>query len=153
MSPKPLDEINRRIVQHLRENGRRPYSVIARDVGLSEASVRQRVARLLRDKVITISAATHPTKLGFVTAALDVKVGGGCHDEVAAAIAALPEAEYVATCLGAWDVHADVVCESRDHLYSVVVEQIRRLPGVLDVAVLLYARVVRDELAWREPSR
>jgi hypothetical protein len=49
-------------------------------------------------------------------------------------------------------VHADLVCDSRDHLYSVVVEQIRALPGVRDVSVSLYARVIRDELAWRTPS-
>jgi len=30
---KSLDGMDRRIIQHLREDGRRPYAVIARDVG------------------------------------------------------------------------------------------------------------------------
>jgi len=152
MAVKPLDETDRRVIQHLREDGRRSYAAIARDVGLSEASVRQRVARMLRDKVIAISAATYPTSLGFLTAGVGIKVDGGRHEEIARAVARLPEAEYVVTCLGAYDVHADLVCETRERLYEVVVEAIRALPGVRDVDVLLYAKVVRDELSWRSPQ-
>ena len=152
MAVKPLDETDRRIIQHLREDGRRSYAAIARDVGLSEASVRQRVARMLRDKVITISAATYPTSLGFLTAGVGISVEGGRHEEIARAVAKLPEAEFVVTCLGEYDVHADLVCETRERLYEVVVEAIRTLPGVRDVDVLLYAKVVRDELSWRSPQ-
>jgi Lrp/AsnC family transcriptional regulator for asnA, asnC and gidA len=149
---KQLDETDRRIVQHLREDGRRPYAAIARDVGLSEAAVRQRVGRLLRDRAIHISAATRPTRQGFITACLSIRVEQGRHEEVARAIAALPEAEFVAVCIGACDVTADVVCETRERLYQVVVEKIRSLPGVRDADVSLYAHVVRDQLAWRSPA-
>jgi Lrp/AsnC family transcriptional regulator, regulator for asnA, asnC and gidA len=102
--------------------------------------------------MISISAATYPTSYGFITAGVGIKVEGGRHEEVARAVAELPEAEFVATCLGAYDVHADLVCETRERLYDVVVDSIRTLPGVRDVAVSLYARVVRDQLAWRPPS-
>jgi len=107
---------------------------------------------MLRDKVIAISAATYPTSLGFLTAGVGIKVDGGRHEEIARAVAKLPEAEFVATCLGEYDVHADLVCATRERLYEVVVETIRTLPGVRDVDVLLYAKVVRDELSWRSPQ-
>jgi Lrp/AsnC family transcriptional regulator, regulator for asnA, asnC and gidA len=150
MKGQELDDIDRRIIQHLREDGRRAYAVIARDVGLSEAAVRQRVGRMLRDQVIHIGAATFPTRRGFLTASLHIRVEQGRHEEVARAIAELPEAEWVATCLGAYDVEADVVCESRERLYETVVERIRDLPGVRDVDLCLVARVIRDELSWRQ---
>ena len=152
MKPKQLDETDRRIVQHLREDGRRPYAAIARDVGLSEAAVRQRVSRLLRDRAIHISAATLPTSRGFITACVGIRVENGRHDEVARAVADLPEAEFVAACIGTYDVVADVVCETRERLYEVLVDKIRSLPGVRDADVSLYAHVVRDELAWRPPT-
>jgi AsnC-type helix-turn-helix domain len=41
-----LDDVGKAIVEQLQEDGRRPYATIARAVGLSEAAVRQRVARL-----------------------------------------------------------------------------------------------------------
>ena len=38
---------------------------IAAELGVSEASVRQRVARLVGDGVMAITAVTNPLKLGF----------------------------------------------------------------------------------------
>ena len=58
----------------------------------------------------------------------------------------------MATCLGTYDVHADLVCETRERLYEVVVESIRALPGVRDADVVLYAKVVRDQLSWKPAS-
>lgn len=152
MSPRPLDDTDRRIIQHLREDGRRSYAAIARDVGLSEASVRQRVTRLLRDKVIHIAAATRPTSFGFLTAGIGIKVEQGRHEEIARQIAELPEVEFAAICLGNYDIHVDIVCEDRQRLFEIVVEKIRSLPGVRDADVFLYTQVIRDELAWRPPS-
>ena len=40
-----LDDIDRRIIDQLQEEGRRPYTEIARAVGISEGSVRQRSPR------------------------------------------------------------------------------------------------------------
>ena len=46
--PAPiLDEVSKRIIDQLQEDGRRPYAAIGKAVGLSEAAVRQRVQRLL----------------------------------------------------------------------------------------------------------
>jgi Lrp/AsnC family transcriptional regulator, regulator for asnA, asnC and gidA len=152
MKGQPLDDTDRRIIQHLREDGRRPYAAIARDVGLSEAAVRQRVGRLLRDKVIHISAATYPTSHGFFAAALYVRVDKGRHEEVARAIAEMPEAEWVATCLGAYDVEVDVVCDTRERLYETVVDKVRNLAGVREVDMCLYVHVIRDDLSWRQEA-
>lgn len=148
MARRPLDDIDRRIVQHLREDGRRSYAAIARDVGLSEASVRQRVARMRRQKVIHIGAATYPTTVGFITARVDIKVEGGRHEEVARAVAAMPEAEFAATCVGSVDVAVDVICETREQLHDVVVRRIRTIAGVRDADVQLYSKVVHDALSW-----
>ena len=41
-----VDAVDRRIVAALQRDGRRPFTSIARDLGISEAAVRQRVARL-----------------------------------------------------------------------------------------------------------
>lgn len=42
-----LDETSRAIIRLLQLDGRRAYADIAKEVGLSEAAVRQRVRRLL----------------------------------------------------------------------------------------------------------
>ncbi len=42
-----LDDVAKRIIELLQEDGRQSYAAIAKAVGLSEAAVRQRVQRLL----------------------------------------------------------------------------------------------------------
>src|SRR4051794_41841419 len=59
-----VDELDHRIVDALVQDGRRPFVRIAADLGVSEASVRQRVARLTADGVMQIMAVTKPLKLG-----------------------------------------------------------------------------------------
>src|SRR5262245_27810886 len=60
-----LDDVGKAIVEQLQADGRRPYATIARAVGLSEAAVRQRIARLQEAGVIQIVAVTDPLQLGF----------------------------------------------------------------------------------------
>ena len=47
MRKQSLDKTDIAIIGHLQVDGRRAYTTIAKDLGISEAGVRQRVARLL----------------------------------------------------------------------------------------------------------
>src|ERR1700689_4431518 len=71
-SPRPIppggvtpDDISKRIIEQLQEDGRRSYASIGKAVGLSEAAVRQRVQRLIDAGVMQIVAVTDPLTLGF----------------------------------------------------------------------------------------
>src|SRR6476646_3625097 len=68
--PPILDEVSKRIIDQLQEDGRRPYAAIGKAVGLSEAAVRQRVQRLLEAGVMQIVAVTDPLTVGFPRAAM-----------------------------------------------------------------------------------
>ena len=60
-----LDDVSKAIIEHLQEDGRQSYATIAKQVGLSEAAVRQRVQRLLDAGVMQIVAVTDPLQVGF----------------------------------------------------------------------------------------
>ena len=63
--PIALDPVDKRLIEALQHDGRRPYTQLAQDVGLSEAAVRQRVRRLVEVGVTQIVAVTDPMTLGF----------------------------------------------------------------------------------------
>ena len=65
-----LDDVSKRIIEQLQEDGRRPYAAIGKAVGLSEAAVRQRVQRLLDSGVMQIVAVTDPLQVGFTRQAM-----------------------------------------------------------------------------------
>jgi Lrp/AsnC family transcriptional regulator for asnA, asnC and gidA len=142
------DETDRRIIRHLQEDGRRPYTTIAKDLGLSEAGVRQRVARLIRHRVIQIVAASDPIDLGFMRAEVHLRVEGDHVTEVAEALAALPQVDFAAYSTGPWDLSLTLVCHDQQELLDLVMHRMRSLPGVKDVETLLYLKVLKDSYEW-----
>jgi len=143
-----LDSIDARIITHLQEDGRRPYTTIARDLGISEASVRQRVSRLLKRKVIQIVAASSPLDLGLLSAQIDIRVAGDRLQQAAEELAALPEVDFVGICAGRVDLTVGVVCRDREALFDLLVNRVRPIPGVLEVEVLLMLKVLKDNYQW-----
>ena len=65
-----LDDVSKRIIEKLQQDGRRSYAAIGKAVGLSEAAVRQRVQRLVDAGVMQIVAVTDPMQLGFARQAM-----------------------------------------------------------------------------------
>ena len=88
--PAPLDDTSKAIIEILQRDGRAAYSTIARQVGLSEGAVRQRVQRLLDGDLLQIVAVTDPTQLGFQRQAMVGVVVRGDVTAAAAAIGELP---------------------------------------------------------------
>src|ERR1700729_2099518 len=104
-TPGPLlDDVSMQIIRELQRDGRRPYTSIAKTIGLSEAAVRQRVQRLLDAGVMQIVAVTDPLQVGFHRQAMiGIRVDGDVR-ELAAKLAASNEIEYVVICSGAYDL-------------------------------------------------
>ncbi|HLN05629.1 MAG TPA: Lrp/AsnC family transcriptional regulator, partial [Acidimicrobiales bacterium] len=99
-----LDDVSKRLVEELQQDGRRSYAALAETVGLSEAAVRQRVRRLLDENVMQIVAVTDPLTVGFTRQALvGIRADGNLRD-IADKLAGLPELEYVVVCAGSFDI-------------------------------------------------
>ncbi|WP_149083651.1 MULTISPECIES: Lrp/AsnC family transcriptional regulator [Microbacterium] len=152
MSPKrsqpALDDISKRIVELLQEDGRRPYAEIGREVGLSEAAARQRVQRLTESGVIQIVAVTDPLQLGFHRMSMiGIRVSGDPR-AIAEELSAIPELAYVVVTLGTFDILVEAVCEDDDHLLDLIATRIRTIPGIIQTESLLYAGLYKDLYNW-----
>ena len=66
----PLDETDQAILRALQENGRRAYRDIAREVGVSEGTVRSRVRKLEHLGALRFLAFVDPMRLGNSVLAL-----------------------------------------------------------------------------------
>ncbi len=147
--PAPaLDDIAKRIIELLQEDGRRPYAEIGREVGLSEAATRQRVQRLTEAGVIQIVAVTDPLQLGFPRMAMiGIRVTGDPRT-IAEALAEISELAYVVVTLGSFDILAEAICESDEHLVDLISTRIRTIPGIVHTESLLYAGLYKDLYNW-----
>lgn len=143
-----LDEVSKAIIEQLQQDGRRPYAAIGKAVGLSEAAVRQRVARLQESGVMQVVAVTDPMQVGFSRAAMvGIRVDGDV-EAVASAVEALPEVEYLVVCAGSFDILAEVLAEDDDHLLSIVGKRLRTIPGVRSTETFVYLKLRKQSYAW-----
>jgi Lrp/AsnC family transcriptional regulator for asnA, asnC and gidA len=144
-----VDPVDRRIVAALQRDGRRPFTAIARDLGISEAAVRQRVARLQAAGVMQVVAVTDPMTLGFKTMAMvAISVDGRARRQAAEAVRRLPEVSYLVLTAGSFDMLAEVVCEDNDHLLRLLSEDLARIDGVRQTQTFMYLRLLKEAYTW-----
>jgi Lrp/AsnC family transcriptional regulator for asnA, asnC and gidA len=148
MRRQALDKTDIAIIGHLQIDGRRAYTTIAKDLGISEASVRQRVARLLRTNIIQIVAVSSPLDLGLLWAQVLLRVRGDRLQAAAEAVAELPEVDYVSICAGGADIIVGMVARDREELMDVLVNRIRAIEGIEHAEFFLHLRVLKDNYEW-----
>ena len=126
-----MDDLDRRIIRLLQVDGRASNAKIAREVGVSEGTVRRRLRRLIQDDVIKVIAVPNLERMGYGTAALiGLQTDPGRVDEVADSIASLDEANYVAITTGAYDIFTWVGLESPEKLGTFLRTSVGTIPGV-----------------------
>jgi Lrp/AsnC family transcriptional regulator for asnA, asnC and gidA len=126
-----MDELDKKIIDILQLDGRASNARIAREVGVSEGTVRRRLRRLVQDGIVKVLAVPDLDKMGYHTAALvGMQVDPGKVDEAADLVAALPESHYVAITTGAYDVFAWVALSSSEELGTFLRQRIGSIPGV-----------------------
>ncbi|MFT4085582.1 MAG: Lrp/AsnC family transcriptional regulator [Gordonia sp. (in: high G+C Gram-positive bacteria)] len=149
--PEPsqsLDDTAKKIIELLQADGRSSYSSIGKEVGLSEAAVRNRVQKLSDGGLLQIVAVTDPLKLGFARQALIGVRCTGDTQEVAAALAEHDEIDYVVLTAGTFDILLEVVCENDEHLLSILNRKIRAVPEITATETLVYLKLVKQQYNW-----
>jgi Lrp/AsnC family transcriptional regulator for asnA, asnC and gidA len=141
------DDVSKRIIEQLQQDGRRSYAAIGKVVGLSEAAVRQRVQRLQDAGVMQIVAVTDPLTLGFRRQAMIAIKTDGDLEKVAGQLADMEEIDYVVITAGSFDVLAEVVCEDDDHLLEIL-GRVRAVPFVISTETFVYLRLRKQTYSW-----
>ena len=143
-----LDDVSKRIIEQLQENGRRSYAEIGKAVSLSETAVRQRVQRLTESGVMQIVAVTDPVQVGFHRQAMvGLRITGDSR-QVAAALEADPLIDYVVLTAGGFDILIEVVCESDADLIDLLDNRVRVLPGVAACETFVYLELRKQTYDW-----
>jgi DNA-binding Lrp family transcriptional regulator len=140
-----FDELDRRIVAALVEDGRATYADIGATVGLSPPAVKRRVDRLRASgAVVGFSAIVDPRMLGWTTEAY-VELfcrGRTSPSDIAAALSKYPEVTGAATITGEADALLHIRAADVRH-FEEVVEHISAEPFVVRTkSVIVLSRLV-----------
>lgn len=138
-----VSESDRAIIRLLQEDGRRPYVQIARETGLAEKTVRNRVRNLLDENVIQIAAVTNPQALGYRASALlgittDPSVPAS---DIALSLLKIESVDYVVVASGRYGIFAELICRDRDALQAAIENEIGRVPGIAGIESFPYLQI------------
>ena len=153
MAEPRFDDLDLRIIDALAEDGRRPYTSVADELGVAEATIRSRVARLQRIEAIRFVTDVKPHELGLLFAYLGVRIGGRDVRRSIDAICRIPEAVYVIECTGQYDVLVEIVAQDGDDLLRVMQEEIRKVPDVTEVDSFVGLRIAKGTFRYTDLGR
>lgn len=141
-----LDEIDRKILNRLQSDARTSFASIARELKMSEATIRFRVKKLVKKGVIIrFIALLDPRKIGLsVTAIIMAKVDPTLLEEAFEQLASFNETHHVFQSTGEYDIVAVVHARDMVHL-SELRKRVKMIPGIKDALVSATTRLMKIE--------
>ncbi|MHA1595268.1 MAG: Lrp/AsnC family transcriptional regulator [Candidatus Baldrarchaeia archaeon] len=128
---RQIDGIDRKIIMELQRDGRMSLVDLAKKVGLTHPTVRERLLKLLRDNYMKIQANINYRMLGLLMALVCVELENANDAiEMMNCLEKCPRVPIVAVGSGAYNVFAIVVAEDANTLNAVVEMCIRSKRGV-----------------------
>ncbi len=126
-----MDDLDTKIIALLQTDGRASNARIARDVGVSEGTVRRRLRRLVQDEIIRVIAVPDPEKMGYSTVAvIGIQADPDKIDDVAKLLAQMDETQYVSLTTGSFDIFIWVALPSSDALGVFLRRKVGMTPGI-----------------------
>ena len=126
-----LDAIDVAIVRLLQKDGRLPNTEIAKQVKISETTVRKRLQRLINEEYIHVVAVGNPFKLSRgISGCINIESDMKKINQVMSALNQIEELWYVARMEGEADINVEFFVQSMDH-YRVLIDSIKNIDGVM----------------------
>jgi DNA-binding Lrp family transcriptional regulator len=144
-----IDELDLSLVDALRVDPRAPWSKLAGPLGVDQATLSRRWARLSGggDAWVTCYPSAERMGIGLI-ALVCVECRADRVTEVAATLAADPQTPTVEVVSGEADVLATVAALEPGQVTAYVLDRIGRVPGVLRTRTAFVERTVREGSTW-----
>jgi Lrp/AsnC family leucine-responsive transcriptional regulator len=146
-----IDEIDRKIISILQQNGRASYTDIAKEVELSRVGVQARINALMENGTIEkITAVINPEKIGItVSAFFNVEVEPKHLMEAADRLADEPEVSSLYHMTGPSKLHMHGLFTSNREMELFLQEKLYVLPGITSVDCQVLIKRYKSRMGMR----
>jgi Lrp/AsnC family transcriptional regulator for asnA, asnC and gidA len=135
-----LDEFDKKILVQLEKDGRKPYSEIAKNLGISNTMVHQRVSRMKRIGVLKgAGIILDERKLGYEWGAFTGIVLKEDSDskKIIEELKRIPEVTECYYITGQYTLYIRIVAKNSEHMRQVLYDKIDNIEGVLKTESLI----------------
>ena len=123
--------------------------MIAKKLGISEATVRVRLKRLIGEEYIQIVAVSNPLKLGFETVGiLRINVEVKKIEHVTEELRKLKPIWFMVHATGSSDIYTEFITKSLDELNDLIFKKIYRIDGVTGTRTSLILNYIKRRYDW-----
>ena len=145
-----IDKTDCRIIELLQKDGRMPNTLIAKNLGISEATIRSRLNRLIKEEYIQIVAVSNPLKLGFdIVGILKITVDVKKIDNVSNELSKIDQIWYVVHATGSSDIYAEFNAKTIDELNDFIANKVHKIDGLLKTETSLILKYVKRRYDWK----
>jgi len=135
-----MDDLDYKMIALLRSDSRRPVASLAAELGVSRATIRSRIDRLIESGVIrgfTIAVHDNATR-NLVRAVMMIEVEAKASSKVVKRLYGYPEVRKLHSTNGHWDLVAELVAGSLGE-FDELLNRIRTVDGLksTDTSILL----------------
>jgi DNA-binding Lrp family transcriptional regulator len=127
----PVDQLSRRIIVALQQDGRASWTAIAAACETSVPTVARRVQQLIADGVLRVAVIPGLGSTGPVeTFMVSIGCRPGTQVDVAEQLVAREEVKFAALVAGSYDIMAELVVHAGPAGYPRTILELQRIPGI-----------------------
>ena len=140
-------DVDYEITRLLQQNGRIPNTEIAKKLKVSEATVRNRLQKMIKDGQIQVVAIVNPLQnRAGILGNVKIKAEKAKLDQVGEALESLEGLWYIAQLSGATDFDLEFFVDTQKE-FGKLVSRIHKIDGVIEVETSLTVRFLKNN--WR----
>lgn len=147
-----FDPIDRGIIALLQQNGRLSNSAVARELGVSEPTVRRRINHLVSTGQLRILAVPSPDAAGLMlSAVLNLSCELKRLDAIVSTLVGFSELRYVVYTTGPYDLVCEGFYYSHQHLLDFLTKKIAAIEGITRTETSVVLKVAKFSFEWELP--
>ena len=146
---KMPDQIDCQMIELLQKDGRIPNTEIAKKLGVSEATVRSRLNRLIEEEYIQIVAVSNPMKLGFeIVGNIRIHVDIRKMDKIIKELKNLKPLWFIVQTTGGTGIDTEFVVKSLEELNELIFDKINKIDGIIRTETSLFLKYIKRQYDW-----
>ncbi|WP_035298843.1 Lrp/AsnC family transcriptional regulator [Brevibacillus thermoruber] len=144
-----LDDLDYAIARALQDNARLPFTQIAKELGVTEKTVRIRVQQMQDEGVLRLVGIVNPVKAGItVQSLIQVAVEADKLDDVVAELQDIYEVRLVVLTTGDYQLMIQVLNRDYEELSQFLMNKLNKIKGITKVNVINELKVLKSRFRF-----
>lgn len=144
-----MDDIDLKIISMLQKDGRITFKEIAKEVCVSERTVRLRIKNLRDNDMIQIIGVVNPIKVGLkLIAMIQIAVIQNTMEDCISALREMDEVRFIALTSGEYQLLLEIVAASHEEFGEFLEKKLNKINGIRKTNVTMELKILKNDFTF-----